>query len=336
MRVVVVGATGNVGTSVVTALAADGDVTSVLGVARRLPEWRPAKTQWVELDVAHDDVTSSFAGADAVVHLGWRFQPTHDPAVTWESNVVGSGRVFEAVKEAHVPTLVYASSVGAYSPGPKDRAVDESWPTHGWPGASYTREKAYVERMLDVFERDHRDCRVVRLRPGFLFKRTSASEQWRIFAGRLLPSALLRPRLLPVVPDLAGLRFQAAHTDDVAQAYVSAVKNEVRGAFNIAADPVVDANVLAELLDARPVSLPISGIRGALAAAWHARAVPTDPGLLDAVLRLPVMDTTRARLELRWTPRFDAVAALREFFDGLREGDGMATAPMAPRSSSPA
>lgn len=33
-----------------------------------------------------------------------------------------------AVAEAGVPALVYASSVGAYSPGPKDRSVDESWP----------------------------------------------------------------------------------------------------------------------------------------------------------------------------------------------------------------
>ncbi|WP_434403114.1 hypothetical protein [Streptomyces sp. NBC_01353] len=37
MRVVVTGAAGNAGTSVVHALAADPMVTDVLGIARRLP-----------------------------------------------------------------------------------------------------------------------------------------------------------------------------------------------------------------------------------------------------------------------------------------------------------
>ena len=51
-----------------------------------------------------------------------------------------------------VGAVVYASSVGAYSPSPKDRAVDEGWPTDGWPSAAYIREKAYLERVLDGVE----------------------------------------------------------------------------------------------------------------------------------------------------------------------------------------
>ncbi|MFE3285970.1 NAD-dependent epimerase/dehydratase family protein, partial [Streptomyces sp. NPDC059233] len=133
-HVVVVGATGNVGTSVVRALAADPSVGSVLGLARRLPDWRPAKTRWraVDIEPGGADLTHHFDGADAVIHLAWKFRPTHDPAETWRTNVLGSIRVFDAVVAAGVPALVYASSVGTYSPGPKDHAVDESWPTHGW------------------------------------------------------------------------------------------------------------------------------------------------------------------------------------------------------------
>ena len=58
-----------------------------------------------------------------------------------------------------MPALVYASSVGAYSPGPKDRAVDESWPTGGIQTSFYSRHKAEVERLLDVFETEHADVR---------------------------------------------------------------------------------------------------------------------------------------------------------------------------------
>ena len=52
MKIVVTGATGNVGTSVVRALAGDDRVTEIVGIARRPPAWSPAETRWELLDVA--------------------------------------------------------------------------------------------------------------------------------------------------------------------------------------------------------------------------------------------------------------------------------------------
>jgi len=333
-RVVVTGATGNVGTSVVRVLSDDPGIKSVRGIARRTPVWSPPKTEWSAVDLASEtaNLAERFEGADAVIHLAWAFQPTHDPATTWRTNVLGSNRVFEAVAAARVPVLVHASSVGAYSPGPKDHAVDESWPTHGWPDAAYCREKAYLERTLDIFERDHPEVRVVRMRPGFLFKRESASEQRRIFGGRFLPGPLARPEMLPFLPDVPGLRMQVLHTDDAAEAYRLAVHSEAaRGAFNLAADPPVDASMLGEMLGSRPVRLPRAAARSALAAAWGLRLVPASPHLFDAVLRLPLMDCSRARTELGWRPRHTAEEVLREFLDGLQQGAGMETEPMRGR-----
>ncbi|NUP43947.1 MAG: SDR family oxidoreductase [Streptomyces sp.] len=332
-RVVVTGGTGNVGTSVVRQLSEDSRVGSILGLARRIPDWSPARTEWSPVDIASErsDLADTFADADAVIHLAWAFQPTHDPATTWRTNVLGSIRVFEAVASARVPTLVHASSVGAYSPGPKDRMVDESWPTHGWPDAAYCREKAYLERALDTFEREHPEVRVVRMRPAFLFKRESASEQRRIFGGRFLPGSLARPELLPFLPDIPGLRVQALHTDDAAKAYALALHTEVSGAFNLAADPPVDAELLGEMLGTRPVRLPRAAARSAIAAAWGLHLLPASPHLFDAVLRLPLMDCTRARVELGWHPQNTATEVLEEFLQGLQRGEGARTEPMKGR-----
>ncbi|HZG04040.1 MAG TPA: NAD-dependent epimerase/dehydratase family protein [Streptomyces sp.] len=348
LRVVVLGATGNVGTSVVERLGADPRVASVLGVARRTPDWHPPRTEWASADIgaggdraggddsagqaAEERLTDLFRGADAVIHLAWLLQPLRDPLTTWRTNVLGTARVLRAVAAAGVPALVYASSVGAYSPGPQDRAVDESWPTHGGrPDTAYCREKAYVERLLDGFERDHPEVRVVRMRPGFLFKRESAGEQRRLFMGPFLPQRLIRPGLLPVVPDLPGLRFQVLHTDDAAEAYRLAVTEPVHGAFNLAAGPVVDASVLAGLLDARVVRLPLGPARAAVAAAWRLRLAPASPELFDAFLRLPVMDCGRAERELGWTPRRSATDAIQELLRGLRETAGAPTPPLVPK-----
>lgn len=335
MRVVVVGATGNVGTSVLEALSGEAGVGSIVGIARRVPGKLRDGVEWVRADVRTDDLESHFHGADVVVHLAWLFQPTHQPMVTWRANVGGTERVLRAVAAAQVPALVYASSVGAYSPCRDDEPVPESWPTDGWPPAAYMREKAYVERLLDRFEAEYPERRTVRMRPAFIFRRGTASQQRRLFAGPLLPNPLVRPGLTPILPIPRGLRFQAAHSHDIGRAYARAVTTDAHGPFNLAAEPVLDRSRLAELFDARAVSVPPALMRGMLAVGWHARLLPAEPALFDAVMRLPILDTGRARAELGWTPRYTAVEALQELLAGLRAGAGEDTPPLAADAGGP-
>jgi nucleoside-diphosphate-sugar epimerase len=335
MRVVVTGASGNVGTSLLRALAGDGAVTSVLGLARRLPEIEVDKTTWAAADVAADDLAGHFRGADVVVHLAWLIQPSHDPFAMWRTNVVGTERVLAAAAAARVGALVCASSVGAYSPGPKDRQVDEAWPTHGVTTSSYSRDKAYQERLLDLFERDHPDIRVVRLRPALTFKREAASEIRRFFLGPLVPGSLARASAIPVVPKVKRLRTQAVHADDVGQAYRLAVVGDARGPFNLAADPVLDADTMAGLLEARTVRVPAGLLKAGAAATWRLHLQPVSPGWLDLALRSPLMDSSRARAELGWQPRVGATEAIADLLAGFRQGAGADTPPLDPDAGGP-
>lgn len=333
MRVVITGATGNVGTSLVRALEHADSVTSILGLARRVLKWRPPKTTWAAVDISRDDLTEHFSGADAVVHLAWLIQPSRQSDVLWRTNVAGSRRVFDAAARAGVSRLVYASSVGAYSPGPKDRRVDEGWPVMGIPTSFYSRHKAEVERSLDAFEAQHPDTRVVRLRPGLIFKRASATEQRRLFAGPFAPVSLLRRRLIPFVPDVDGLRFQVLHTADVADAYSRAITHDVRGAFNLAVEPVLDPQELGRILHARPLKVSASLLRRVVDASWRLHLQPTPPGWLDMGLNVPIMDTSRARDELGWRPRFSSAEALLELLEGMRTEAGTPTPPLDPATS---
>lgn len=318
------------------ALVEDPAVESVLGVARRLPELTFPKTEFVSADIVSDDLVPHFRGADAVVHLAWAIQPSHDHDVLWRINVEGSTRVFRAAAEARVPALVYASSVGAYAPGPKDRAVREDWPATGIATSFYSRHKAEVERRLDRLQEEHPDMRAVRLRPALIFKRDAASGVRRLFAGPFLLSPLLRPGLIPLVPDHPELRVQAVHSLDVGHAYRLAVTSEVRGAFNVAADPVLDSVELARVLRARRVSVSKEWLRRLTSVSWRLHLQPTPPGWVDLAFGVPLLDSTRARRELGWEPRRTATEALAELLDGIRERAGLQTPVLAPSAGGPA
>ncbi|HKO25958.1 MAG TPA: NAD-dependent epimerase/dehydratase family protein [Solirubrobacteraceae bacterium] len=335
MRVVVVGATGNVGTSLLESLEPETRVDEIVAVARRAPGRTFARTTFTSADIASSDLVPIFRGADAVVHLAWLIQPGRTEAITQRVNVAGSERVFRAAVEADVPALVYASSVGAYSPGPKDRLVDESWPTEGIRSSFYSRHKVAVERQLDRLEREQPAMRIVRMRPGLIFKADAATEIRRLFAGPFLPRALLRPELIPVVPDVDRLRFQAVHSLDVGDAYRRALLSEARGAFNLAADPPIGPRELAEILHARPVKLPRAALRGAAAATFAARLQPSEPGWVDMAFAVPLLDSARARRELGWEPTRTGTEALSELIQAMRDGKDYATPPLSSETSGP-
>ena len=344
MRVAVIGATGNVGTAVLYVLGRTSDITSVLGISRRMPdteaepysgcEWRSiyiaaASSQ----DTAHRDLTEALTGADAVIHLAWLIQPNSDRGLLRRVNVDGTARVAAAVAAAGVPHLVVASSVGAYSPDDSMDKRDEAWPTEGIRSSHYSVDKAAQERVLDDFCADHPEITVTRLRPALIFGAPAASEIQRYFLGTWMPVQLLRAGRLPFLPLPAGLRgVQAVHSTDVARAYVASVLRRRSGAFNICADDVLHPMDLAELLDhGRHIPVPNGAVRAALSMGHSSSLVAADEGWLDMGLNVPLMDNGRARRELGWDPEYSAMDSARELLKGMADGEGAASVPLRPR-----
>ena len=126
------------------------------------------------------------------------------------------------------------------------------------------------------------------------------------------------------------------HSHDVGEAYRLAIVNDdARGAYNVAAEPVLDGERIAALLAARPLGVPATALRGAAALTWRLRLQPTEPTWVDLGLGVPLMDVTRAREELGWTPRHSAEDALADLLDGFREGAAFGTPPLARDTGGP-
>ncbi|WP_433271853.1 NAD-dependent epimerase/dehydratase family protein [Actinosynnema sp. CS-041913] len=342
MRVVVTGASGNLGTALRRVLRADLPDADVLGIARRVPAGAvpttgagdtdvfgtarrvPGSTSWLSCDLgapsAEALLTRAFSGADAVVHLAWAIQPGVDEPAMRRTNLDGSAHVLAAAERAGVPQVVVASSVAAYTPA--DHRVDEDWPCGGVPGSAYSLQKAQLERLLDGHD-------VARVRPCAVVQPDAGAEVDRWVLSPLIPPFLVGRRWLPV-PLWNGLRAQVVHADDVARAITLILRRRVTGAFNVASDEVLDADELASALGGFRLPVPLRLLENIAWPTWRAGLQPIHPGWLRLADQASIVDTSRLR-SLGWRPRHDARGALAEFASAVSEGRGL-WGPLAPHA----
>ena len=303
-----------------------------MGLARHPPDLASFPgAEFLHCDIENADLTRAFRGAQAVIHLAWSLAPGQTQQQHEAVNVGGSQRVLEAVARARVPSVLVASSIGCYAPGRKDIRVSEAWPTTGVAASPYSRQKAAVERIMDRFERDYPALRLVRLRPAFVLKAPEGLGIERFFLGRPWPKLLFQRALIPFVPRNSKLRFQAVHSSDVAEAFRLALIHDVKGAFNLAAEPILDADSLAAALAKPVLPVPSPLLHAAFSLAHRLRWQPADPSWLELVLSLPLVSSERARAELGWSPAHTSLATLLQLFSSGQ--DDVATEERVPVQS---
>jgi UDP-glucose 4-epimerase len=336
MRIVVTGASGNVGTAVLRRLVDEGS-HSIVALSRRTPGGTSNESRgvrWLPMDLSTDDclpaLREALRGTDAVVHLAWAFQPTHKVDYLEQLGVGGTRRITATSIAEGIGHLVHMSSVGAYGPKHDSSPVDEHWPTSGVPSSAYSRHKASAERLLDEFEASARELVVTRLRPGIVGQRSAGSALLRYAIPFLVPAGALAA--IPVMPLPDNLAIPMTHADDVADAVARVIAQRAAGPYNLAADDPVTATEIAAALGARRITVPLPVLRAMMAASWHARLQPLSPGWLDLAAAVPMLDSTRARRDLGWAPTKDAAEVFREVVAGMRHATCGGTAVLRRRT----
>jgi UDP-glucose 4-epimerase len=327
--VAVTGPTGEIGKPLMSELERRPEVGAVLGMARR--PFDPSAEGWEKVSYRRGDIldrgalAALFDGADVAVHLAFAIFGSREE--TRRVNLEGTRNVFEAAIKAGVPRLVYASSVAAYGFHPENpQPLTEEVPARGSESFYYSAQKAELEDLLDelligsaVEAYVFRPCIVAGPRATMLIEQT-------VDAVRVVdPVPALRrgierlPLISPVLPD-PGVPIQLVHHDDVARAMAAAICGDgPSGAYNLAGEGRIGVGDIARALGWRSVPVPRPAVDATRAAARRLTFASTKLEWAAALDTPVLMDTAKARRDLGWDPRHDAVDTLHETVAGARE-----------------
>ncbi|MGY2084360.1 NAD-dependent epimerase/dehydratase family protein [Blastococcus sp. SYSU DS0539] len=327
LTVAVTGPTGTFGAGLVPLLQADDRVDRVIGIARR--PFDPAERGWTKMEYRQGDVRDpdalreAFRAADVVVHLAFLITGNASRETTRAINVDGTLNVFRAAAAVGARRFVYSSSVAAYGfhRDNPDR-ITEEWPVRPASRLFYAQEKAELEHLLQGEAATAPDLALYLLRPPVVLGPQAIGAK-DVLPGPLAPLGRRlfgRPRrlLFPVPLLVPEHPVQFIHQDDVGQALLLCVLGAgPPGAYNIAGDGVLTAADVAREFGAIPIPLPAAPAQAAARAVARLPFLPPVAEWIEAAGRPAIMDTTRAREDLGWRPRYTGLEALR---DTLRTG----------------
>jgi nucleoside-diphosphate-sugar epimerase len=325
ITVAVTGPTGTFGFGFMPMLQAEPRIGRIVGIARR--PFDPAEHGWTKMEYRQGDVRDAdalreaFAGAEVVVHLAFLITGTASAETIRAINVEGTLNAFRAARQAGAQRFVYASSVAAYGFHPDNPVgMTEEWPTRPASRLFYAKEKAELEQLLAEEAAADGGPDLYLLRPPIVLgpHAVGAKDTVPEPVARASRAVLDLVGRLPLpIPVLApGIQLQFIHEDDVGQALVKCVLAEgPPGAYNIAGDGVLSGGDVARELGLAPISVPGRVVHAAARAVsslpWP-RFVPPAAEWVEAVGHPSIMDTTKAKQELGWEPRYTGVEALRE------------------------
>jgi nucleoside-diphosphate-sugar epimerase len=261
---------------------------------------------------------AAFEGADVVVHLAFLITGNAPRRTTRAINVDGTLNTLRAARDVGARRFVYASSVAAYGFGADlpDR-IDEDWPVRPSSRLFYAREKAELEGLLEAEAAGGGGPELYVVRPPVVVGPDAVGRK-DVLPGPLAPVGRRlfgRPRRLPVplpvvVPEHP---LQLVHADDVGQALLLCVVGAgPPGAYNIAGDGVLTAADVARELGALPLRVPAAPAQWAARAASRLPFLPPVAEWVEAAAQPVIVDTTRAKEQLGWRPRYTGLEALRD------------------------
>ena len=306
-NVAVTGINGTIGQRLLERLGADADVGRVIGVDIDEPVAGSPKLEFHQADVRDARLGKILVGSDVVVHLAFQHDPIRDTEKMRAMNVDGTRSVLEAAGAVGVRKIVYPSSTTVYGAHPdNDFPLTEDSPLRANTDFAYAAQKAETEGLFVRFRAEHPDVVVTVLRAAVVLGPTVEN-----FISRMLEA----PRLLAVKGYAPP--FQFVHEEDVADALALAVRSDLDGVYNVAADGWMTADEIVAVTGKKRVELPEAVAFSMAERLWRTGLTTAPPGELHYVMHPWVADNTRLR-SAGWIPAHSNRQALDAALEARR------------------
>jgi nucleoside-diphosphate-sugar epimerase len=305
--VAVTGASGLVGQRLLPLLAVHPDVTRVVALDVREPEWRSRRVEFQRVDIAGTELKPLLEGIDTVVHLAGVVDPIPDVDLMARVNVDGTQRVLAAAAAVGVQRVVRVSPATVYGAWPNNTVpLTEDATLRPNPHFSPATQSAEVERLIAEWRSEHPAVTVTTLRSAPVVGPGAERLPARILLGR--------PRLR--VRGAAPL-VQVVHVDDLAAALALVATSDLPGVFNVAADGWLDAERARELLPASSVpALPEEVLERVLRRSWTLGFGDIPPGVVPYLVYPWVIGNDKLKAA-GWSPSRTNEEAIQEAINAL-------------------
>jgi UDP-glucose 4-epimerase len=242
------------------------------------------------------------SGADALIHLAFILNPSHDEQLMYDVDVNGAHNVLEAAAEAGTSQVLVASSSTAYGAFPDNPVpLTEDDPVRGVPGFPYARHKTESDRLCQLWAAAHPDRVMTIVRPCIVFGPSVDNYIVRLWTK------------VPFTADAGQLDtpIQFVHEDDVVEAMSALLLGRHSGAFNVAGDGLMTLRECSEIIGSPIKKMPLRAYRGLARAMWAARLSEAPPGQIEFALHPWVVSNEKLKRTTGWSPRYSS----RETFE---------------------
>ena len=297
MRYVITGGAGYIGSRLVEFLSRREDTEKIVVCDVASPQGYMPKTEFERVDVRDRDgvrATLERARPDALVHLAFILNPSHDEALMYDVDVNGTHNVLEAAAAAGTQQVLVTSSGVAYGAFPDNPVpLTEEDPVRGVSAFSYARDKTESDRVCQLWAAKYPERTMTIVRPCIVFGPNVDNYLVRLWTKQPFAAD----------PGTIDNHIQFVHEDDVVEAITALLVGGHAGAFNVAADGLMTSRECAEMIGSPIRRMPERAYRGLARTLWNVRLSEAPPGSVDFALYPWIVSNEKLKRETGWTPR---------------------------------
>jgi UDP-glucose 4-epimerase len=297
MRYVITGGSGYIGSRLVDLLSRREETERIVICDLAPPAMYRPKTEFERVDVRDRDSVRTVlqrADADALIHLAFILNPSHDEHLMYDVDVNGTHNVLEAAAAAGTKQVLVTSSSTAYGAFPDNPVpLTEDDPVRGVASFAYARDKTESDRLCQLWAAAHLDRLMTIVRPCIVFGPNVDNYLVRLWTKT------------PFSPDAGQLDnpIQFVHEDDVVEAITALLLGRHAGPFNVAGDGLMTLRECAEVIDSPIRRMPLRAYRGLARAMWRARLSEAPPGQIEFALYPWIVSNEKLKRTTGWTPK---------------------------------